>query len=140
MTAVAAGGTVYSEADSATDAVGEVDAPVAAPPLLLAVELESLALPSQPASSTAMAPIARIRPSPAPFESNFIRSRLRFGSIPTALRRACELSISGMTIAQRLTQSMRYRQPRCLTDQTTLRPEALRPRLATGLPFTLRSH
>jgi hypothetical protein len=147
MTAVEAGATVYSEAESATEAVGALEAPLVE--LLLpdaevtafaeSPEPESPELP-QPVSSAAIVKMARNRPNPASSASNFIRSRLRFGWIPSALRRSNEMSNSGMTVTRRPVRSMRCRQPRCLTDHSTLRPEALRPRLAAGLPFTLRCY
>ena len=40
-----------------------------------------------------------------------------------------------MTVAPRSTRSAASRQPRYLTSLSDLRPEALRPRLAAGLPL-----
>jgi hypothetical protein len=76
-TALDAGATVYSEAESATEAVVLVDAPAvdSLPPAAAAiVELVALgSTPPQPASSVVRIEISRIRPKPAPTTSNFIR-------------------------------------------------------------------
>jgi len=45
-----------------------------------------------------------------------------------------------MTVAPRSTRVAASRQPRYLTSLSGLRPEALRPRLAAGLPLTKRFH
>jgi hypothetical protein len=130
---------VYREADSATSAPAALDATGAeAAPLVVATPPASLLSSPQPARIAVATSTKSSRNVPPSCPSNFIDTRLAFRLIP---KRSGDDSNDEqrMTITQRVVLAELPATPLSHNSKSNLRPEALRPRLAAGLPFTLRS-